>query len=146
VTREPISATGHVLLVGDRAHDVATLALRNLLGMTNLTLLPDGRPVPLSFASLGLPPSLSGHAAASAGRAAVAVGPASVATVTRSLEAPTPALSPLASLGMDISAWRERGLLDDEDGRDEELRDIAIQLEVIPDGIALEMFATFPAL
>jgi len=93
----------------------------------------------------GVPPSVTVHAAASPDRVGIAIGEASVTRAPALLQATSPQRSPLMSFGMDMIRWRALGLLDEKDQKGMmEMRDVAMQLDVIPEGLVLEMYATFP--
>lgn len=140
--REPLRVSASALIAGDQAHDAVTLVLRRVLGI-NVHVGPGGAAVQVPIGPLGMPPSLTAHAAGTLGRAAVAVGELSVARVTKLLETAAPARSPLASIAMDSARLRQLGLFDEEDDSMMDFRHVALQLEVIDEGLALEMFGRF---
>ncbi len=140
---EPFDVRGHAVLVGDHAHDLLTLGLRQLLGMTGTVVQPDARAVQLPLASLGVPAHLMVNAAARVDRAAIAVGPTSATAVVGVLKRPAPARSPLLSFGFDVPRMIEIGWLDPED--ENGMRHVALQVDVSPEGLLLEVYGTIPA-
>lgn len=140
---EPFDARGHAVLVADHAHDLLTFALRLLPGLSAVVIHPDARPVQLPLATLGFPESLIGYAATRVDRAAVALGPASATSVVTALNQPAPNKSPLASFGFNAPRMLEIGWLEPEDN--DAIEAAVFQLDVTPEGLALEMYATLQA-
>lgn len=143
MTREPFDMRGHAVAVGDHVGDLVATMLHALPGMSGAAVVPDGRPVQLPLALLGLAASTTGYAAMRVDRAALAIGPASATDVTRVLDLPLPAHSPLLSFGMDFERMIEAGLTtaDQSSG----MRDITMQLDVGPQGLVFEVIGNYPA-
>lgn len=140
---EPLDARGHVIVTGGRPHEILTKLLRSVPGMGGFMLNPDGRPVPIQIGLFGLPADVTAHAAASGDRAVLTLGPGSVTKATEVLSWPVPTHSPLMSLGMDVLRMRALGAVKDQD-TSMEMKDLVLQLDVISEGLALDMFGTFP--
>lgn len=142
--KEPLDARGYAIISGAGAHDVVTKLMQFVPGTGGATLAPDGRPVALSVGMFGLPATVTAHAAATRDRAVIAIGAASDQRATEILAMPAPKRSPLVTFAMDVPAWDALEL--DEDGKDndlEDMRDIVVQLDAIPEGLAIDMFGTF---
>lgn len=142
MTKNPTNPRGHAVIVGDHASDLLALALKLLPGMAGTTIVPDGRPVQLPLATLGAPASVLGYAATRVDRTAIAVGPNSATDVVEALQLPLPQHSPLMSMSFDMKRMVDLGLVKPDDAGG--IRDVAIQLEVAPEGLLFEMFGTFP--
>jgi hypothetical protein len=141
MTKNPTNPRGHAILVGDHASDLLAVLMKLLPGMAGTTVPPDGRPVQLPLVSLGAPASVLGYAATRVDRAAIAIGPNSAADVVATMKLPLPQHSPLFSMSFDMKRMQELELVKPEDAGG--LRDVALQLEVAPEGLLLEMFGTF---
>ncbi len=143
MTREPLDIHGHAVAVGDHVADLVALAIHTLPGMQSVSVLPDGRPVQLPLALLGVPATTAGYVATRVDRAVLAIGPTAAAEVTRVLELPLPPRSPLFSFGADMQRLLELGLIDAADTSG--MKNVALQLDVGPQGLAFEIYATYPA-
>lgn len=141
LTREPFDLRGHALAVGDHVGDLVMAMLHALPGMSGAAVVPDGRPVQLPLALLGIAASTTGYAALRVDRAAIAIGPTSSTEVTRVLDLPMPAHSPLLSFTMDMQRMLELGFVDPEDAST--MRDVTLQMDARPEGIVLEVFGDY---
>lgn len=143
MTREPFDMRGHAVAVGDHAGDLIATMLHALPGMSGAAVVPDGRPVQLPLALLGMAASTTGYAAMRVDRAAIAIGPTSANDVTRVLDLPLPAHSPLLAFGMDFQRMLALGLVKPEDSSG--MGDITMQLDVGPQGLVFELIGNYPA-
>lgn len=143
LTREPVDVQGHVVAIGDHVGDLVAAMLHGLPGMTGVAVVPDGRPVQLPLALLGLAASTTGYAALRGDRAAIAIGPASATEVTRVLDLPVPPHSPLLSFGMDFERMQELGFLEPEAARG--MRDVTMQIDVGPLGLVFDVIGSYAA-
>jgi hypothetical protein len=141
MTKNATNLRGHAVLVGDHAGDLVNVLLKLFPSIAGGSMPPDGRPVPLALASLGAPANIQAHAATRVDRAAVAVGPSSATDVVKAMKLPLPQHSPLFSVSFDMQRMIELELVKPEDAGG--LRDVAVQLEVAPEGLLFEMFGTF---
>ncbi len=144
--KEPFDVTGSVVIATDRAPDLIALFLQKMPGMSSVALVPDGRPVALPTAAFGLDPATQLHAATRADRVAVAVGRTSPQRVRELVHAKTPQHSPLASFAFDVPRMKALGLVDEDDesfGSDN-MTSVVLQLDAKNDGLALDVFGTFP--
>jgi hypothetical protein len=143
MTKNPTNPRGHAVLVGDHASDLLAVVLKLLPGMAGTTVPPDGRPVQLPLVNLGVPASVVGYAATRIDRASIALGPNAAAGVVSAMKLPLPQHSPLFSLSFDMKRMVELELVKPDAAGG--LRDVAVQLDVGPEGLLLEMFGTYPA-
>ncbi|HEY5948648.1 MAG TPA: hypothetical protein VIV40_24320 [Kofleriaceae bacterium] len=141
ISKNPEMPQGHALVVGDHAYDLLLMLLK-LVGMGGVAIHPDGKPVQLPLAQLGAPASVSAFVASRVDRVSVAMGPNSARDVVRSLDQPMPKHSPLLTMAFDAKRMLEVGLIKPEDASG--MRDLAMQLDVGPEGLRFEMFGTFP--
>jgi hypothetical protein len=141
MTKNASNLRGHAVIVGDHAGDLVNVLLK-LFPSIAAALPPDGRPVPLSLVGLGAPANVLAHAATRIDRAAVAVGPNSAADVVNAMKLPLPQRSPLMSLSFDMQKMVDMDLVKPEEAGG--VREVAVQLEVGPEGLLFEMFGTFP--
>lgn len=135
--------TGHAVLVGDHANDLLGILLKLVPGMAGIVVPPDGRPVQLPLAGLGVAPGLNAYAATHVDRAAIAVGASSPVDVVHALALPPPARSPLMSFSFDAQRMVQLGWLKPEDAGT--MRAVTLQLDVLPSGLSLEVFDVFAA-
>lgn len=145
--KEPFDITGSLLLATDRSPDLLAIIQQKVPGMSGLTIVPDGRPVALPAMALGLDPKTQLHAAARADRVAVAVGRTSPDRVIELVHAKTPQHSPLLSFTFDVPRMQATGLFDEDDEDDlgsDNMTSVGLQLDVKDDGLALDVFGTFP--
>jgi hypothetical protein len=145
LVKDPLEVTAHVVLDGAHAAELMHLALKNLPGLAAVTVPPSRTPIALPLGMFGVPSNIAVHAAATVERVGIAVGENSPSRAVGLLDLGTPARSPLMSFGMDAVRAKEIGWLDEKDDKSAiELRDIAVQLDVVGEGLVLDMFATFP--
>ncbi len=137
--KEPLDMRGHAIMVGDHASDIMSQLIK--LAGAGTTITPDGRPVQLPLATLGVPATMLGYAATRIDRAAIALGPNSANDVVEALNAPLPATSPLFSMTFDMQRMLDAKILEPKDANG--IRDVSLQLEVAPEGLLLEMYGTF---
>jgi hypothetical protein len=142
MTKNAENLRGHAVLVADHAADLVNLLLKLFPRLAGTAMPPDGRPVQLSLASLGAPANVLAYAATRVDRAAISVGPNSAADVVSAMKLPSPPHSPLFSMSFDMTRMVELGLLEPKDAG--EIRDVALQLDVGPEGLLIDVYGTFP--
>jgi hypothetical protein len=110
-TADPPSGSGHAIFAGDQIAVALVRALRQLPGMQNVQLGPDGRahelPLGALFAMAGIPP-LPSFVAIRAGRAALAIGEHAQSDVTTALGAPNREHTPIFELAWDVGRFKAR--------------------------------------
>jgi hypothetical protein len=146
IRKEPFDLTGSMLVASDRSPDLLAALQQMVPGMSGMTIVPDGRPVALPAMALGLDPNTQLHVGARADRIAVAVGRTSPDRVLELVHAKTPQHSPLLSFTFDVQRMQATGFFDDDEDRldSDNMTSVGLQLDVKSDGLAFEVFGTFP--
>lgn len=107
-TEKPPSGSGYVVVSGDQVAMTLSQWLQKIPGLGGMNVAPDGQPVELPVAMLGIDGLRSAHLAMHTGRVAIAVGDRSKTEVSTALASPNAAHSPLAILTWDIAKFMKQ--------------------------------------
>lgn len=107
-SEKPPSGSGYLVVAGDQVAMMLSQWLQKIPGLGGMNVAPDGQPVELPVAMLGIEGVRSAHLAMHTGRVAIAVGDRSKTEVSTALAAPNAAHSPLAVLTWDIAKFMKQ--------------------------------------
>ena len=141
----PPGGTGHLALFGDHVGQLVSLAGAFLPWIAALHVTPDGTPVELPLAQLGVP-GLSAHIGMHPDRLVIAIGDASAQRVTDQLAAPAHGKSPLLTFAYDPKRLADRlgpVLHDAKDLGEGSFASIALVLDAAGDGLSLDVSGTW---
>lgn len=143
----PPGGTGHVLVAGDHIADLVHQLLAKVPQLAALQIPPDGAPVELPIAQLGVPASFkSAHVALRPTRAALAIGDDSARRASERAGAKD-AHVPLVVVFYDLAKIKERFgmfLKDDDFAGLSNIGATSLALDIVDDGIDLDVTGSWP--